>query len=134
MSFRTVLNALFALAATFAAAAPAFAGVDYLGETTLTRFQDRDFIHAGQCPSPMNRPVEAVKIQVLHRVADIDYVAVQYGNGAWDQLPVRERFAPGTDSRWIDLRGGARCVERIAIVGDTDGAPGLARVRVWGRR
>ena len=67
-------------------------------------------------------------------LADIDYVAVQYGNGVWDQLPVRERFAPGSESRWIDLRGEARCVEKISIIGDSDGAPGQARVRVWGRR
>ena len=132
---RTIRALVLAVFATLAAQASAMAGVDYLGETRLGRFEDVDMIYAGQCPSPMNRPIERLKIQVLGRAADVDFVAVQYGNGVWDRLPVRERFAPGSESRWIDLTGGARCVERIKIVGDTDAVrAGQALVRVWGLR
>ncbi len=132
---RVVCALVMTVFGTLFASAQAMAGVDYLGETRLGRFEDVDVIYAGQCPSPMNRPVERLKIQVLQRAADVDYVAVQYGNGVWDRLPVRERFAPGSESRWIDLVGGARCVERIKVVGDTDAnRPGQALVRVWGHR
>lgn len=107
-----------------------------LGETVLnTRVRpDVDVIRLGSCPN-FSTGVKAVRLEVLVRDADIDSFGVVYGNGMRDELPVRERFARGSSSRWIDLRGTGRCIEKIWVVGDTDG--GLfrrARVRVHGLR
>lgn len=105
-----------------------------LGETVLnTRVRpDVDVIRLGACPN-FSTGVKAVRLEVLIRDADIDSFGVIYGNGMHDELPVRERFARGSSSRWIDLRGTGRCIEKIWVVGDTDG--GLfrrARVRILG--
>lgn len=111
---------------------------DLLGQTTLNHRTDSDLIYVvGNCPSPRNMPVSAVRLEVHRRAAEIDFIAVQYGNGEWDQLDVRQYFAAGSSSRWIDLRGGARCVEKIKIVGDTEaffGRGPKALVQVFGNR
>jgi hypothetical protein len=46
---------------------------------------------------------------------------------------VKDRIGQGSHSRWIDLRGGERCVKAIGIIGDTELSLDQARVEVWGR-
>jgi len=48
-------------------------------------------------------------------------------------LTVRERIAQGGESRWIDLRGGERCIKAIGLIGDTERSRDQARVDVYGR-
>lgn len=96
--------------------------VQYMGETRLDQRQDLDVINTlGNCPSRNNRPIYALKLRVSNERANIDRLIVEYGNGHYDELWVREDFAAGSSSRWIDLKGGARCVERIIISGDSEG-------------
>jgi len=40
--------------------------------------------------------------------------------GGKQKLKMREFFAPGTSSRWINLKGGARCIRKIVIKGDSE--------------
>jgi hypothetical protein len=58
---------------------------------------------------------------------------VKYGNGAVDRLPVRQRIAQGSETRWIDLRGGRRCVRGVKIVGDTELSLDQTLIQVWGK-
>jgi hypothetical protein len=105
---------------------------EFLGKTRLARHRDdRDLIHfvVPKCG------ISEVQLQVDVRPAEIDHVAVQFANGNWDYLAVRDRFARGSRSRWIDLRGpGERCLKKILIIGDSDGLPGRqSHISVYGR-
>ena len=134
--FLVLTVALFSVSAPHAGADEvlASAGEVLLGETVLnTRVRpDLDVIQLGSCPN-FSTGVRAVRMEVLIRGADIDSFGVVYGNGMRDELPVRERFARGSSSRWIDLRGDGRCIEKIWVVGDTEGLPlRRARIRFYG--
>lgn len=96
--------------------------VQFMGDTRLDVRQDVDVINTiGNCPSYRNQPVYAIQMRVLESRANIDRLVVQYGNGQYDELHVREDFNPGSTSRWIDLPGGRRCVEKIIVSGDSEG-------------
>lgn len=108
-----------------------FAG-ELLGTTKLARHRDdTDLIRF----TPVRCGLSEVRLQVNVRAAEIDHLAVQYANGMWDELSVRERFGRGSSSRWMNLRGlGDRCIKKIVVVGDSDGLPGRkATVSVLGR-
>ena len=63
---------------------------------------------------------------------DTDVIRFQKCRGV-DYLSVKDRIGQGSHSRWIDLRGGERCVKAIGIIGDTELSLDQARVEVWGR-
>ena len=87
-----------------------------LGQTRLS-YGEKDLdvlVVPGKCPT-----LSAVKIRAAQGSADIESLAVRYGNDAWDRLSLRENFRQGSESRWIDLHGGQRCVTGIAVFGDT---------------
>jgi hypothetical protein len=90
-----------------------------LGAVQLRDRKDWDLLRLGACSGGENFPVTHLKLRVRDFPAGIDRLTVTYGNGATDELPVRERFAAGSESRWIDLRGEARCITSIRIIGDT---------------
>ena len=92
----------------------------YLGMVSLADNTDRDVVMLGPCPSFANRPVSEIQLRVKAFAAEINHLEVEYGNGAYDTLQVKEHFYPGTESRWINLRGGMRCIKKIVIVGDSD--------------
>lgn len=128
--FSVLLTAL----AIFASASQADAArVVKLGQTQLSYGTDYDFVNVnGTCHGPRNKRVERILLQIRKNDADIDYIAVQYGNGVVDRLSVREYFRQGSSSRWIDLRGGERCVKGIAIIGETLGFGPKALVEIFG--
>jgi hypothetical protein len=100
-----------------------------LGQTRLTRREnDVDFINFAGCEN-----VVAIKLHALRGSAEIELLAVKYGNGAVDRLPVRQRIAQGSETRWIDLRGGRRCVRGVKIVGDTELSLDQTLIQVWGK-
>jgi hypothetical protein len=107
-----------------------------LGDVDLRDARDGDVIRLPACTSPRNAPVRRVGLAVSRHPAQIDRVVVRFHDGTRQELSVRHRFKPGSASRWIDLRGGDRCIQSIRIVGDTDSLgwrPGKqARVHVVG--
>ncbi|MBL7713948.1 MAG: DUF2541 family protein [Bdellovibrionales bacterium] len=112
------------------------AGTFFIGQTRLnTRvLPDHDVLNLGSCPN-FTTGVTHIQLQVRKRAADIDGLAVVYGNGIRDQLVVREKFARGSSSRWIDLQGAGRCIERISVTGDSDGLRGRrAWIRIYGEK
>jgi hypothetical protein len=101
----------------------------HLGSTRLSHAEnDADVIRTECTP-----PVRAIKIRAARGAIEIQALWVRYGNGERDRLEVRERLAEGSESRWIDLRGGERCVREIGIIGDTEVSLDRARVDVFGR-
>lgn len=120
------------------ASATSHAGVEFLGQTTLGQFKDYDVINVqGQCPSPGNQAIYSLKLKIARRGAEINHLKIQYGDGHWDTLNVRQYFPAGGESRWMDLNGAYRCVEKIFIVGDTQKLIPIGQrsiVRVYGMR
>lgn len=91
-----------------------------LGNASLGFRRDVDVMTVGRCPSAANRPVRAVLVRVSRREANIQSLQLRMGNNQWVTLNVRQRFPAGSQSRWIDLPGGRRCIEQIRVVGQTD--------------
>ncbi len=126
------------LAALFAAAPVARAAeVVRLGSVTLTDQKDRDVVVLPPCDTLANDKVTAIRVEVRRFPAEIDRLRVVFQNGQSQELALREHLKPGTTSRWIDLKGEARCIERIVVLGDTD-TPGRrpgkqAQLVFWGR-
>jgi len=107
----------------------ALAQTRFLGQTRLAhREADLDVLAFPACVN-----LVAVKLKALRGAAEINLLVVTYGNGAVDRLPVRHRIREGGETRWIDLRGGRRCVRSIAVVGDTERSRDQTIIQFWGR-
>ena len=91
-----------------------------LGRVSLTDAKDRDVINLPPCATSDNIAVNQVQLAVRGHKAEIDRFRVFFQNGEQQELSVKDHFEPGTTSRWIDLAGAARCIDRIVIIGDTD--------------
>ncbi len=102
-----------------------------LGQTRLS-YGEKDLdvlVVPGKCPT-----LSAVKIRAAQGSADIEGLAVRYGNDAWETLSLRENFRQGSESRWIDLHGNRRCVTGIAVFGDSNNrSSDRALVQILGR-
>ena len=77
--------------------------------------------------------IHAVQLRIGRGQVEIEKLWVRYAKGGIDYLPVQDRIGQGSHSRWIDLRGGERCVKEIGVIGDTELSLDQARVEVWGR-
>ncbi len=93
-----------------------------LGTVTLSDATERDEVNLPPCESSPNVKVTALKVEVKKFDAQIDLLRIVYQNGQKEELELRNHLDAGTSSRWLDLKGEARCIKRIVIVGDTDTA------------
>ena len=91
-----------------------------LGTVTLSDATDRDEVNLPPCESSPNVKVTALKVDVKKFDAEINLLRITYQNGQKEELELRNHIQAGSSSRWIDLKGEARCIKRIVIVGDTD--------------
>jgi hypothetical protein len=91
-----------------------------LGKVRLGDAKDRDVVNLAPCKASSNTPVRKLKIVAKKHQAEIDKLKVVYQNGEQQVLSVRDTFRAGTDSRWIDLAGNARCIDKIIVIGDTN--------------
>lgn len=107
-----------------------------LGAVRLSDAPDKDVVALPGCDDSENDPVTHLKIRVNDFGAEINDLEVKFHNGETQNVEVRHRFEPGSDSRWIDLRGDARCIAKIRVLGDSNTfgrAPGRqAQVVFWG--
>lgn len=100
-----------------------------LGQTRLSRREnDLDILPLNPCQN-----LRGIKLKAYRGSAEIEFLAVQYGNNTRDRLPVRHRLAQGAETAWIDLRGGVRCVKAIAVMGDTERSLDQTVIQFWGR-
>ncbi len=101
-----------------------------LGSTRLTKVEnDVDVLAFKKC----RRGIDSLQLRVYRGQVEVERVWVRYGNGEREELVVRDRIAQGGQTRWIDLRGGERCVQAIGVIGDTERSSDQARVEIWGR-
>lgn len=89
-----------------------------MGSAYLMDRKDVDTLKFNVCSLTRNERVYAIKLKVSHFAAEIDRVEVTYMNGDVEYLSVRDYFLPGSESRWINLAGGDRCIKRIKVWGD----------------
>ena len=112
-------------------------GAIRLGEVHLKDGTDRDVINLPTCQDSNNTPIVALKFKVNKFDAQVDHLKVVFQNGDEQKLPVKKHFEEGQTSRWIDIDGDARCVDKIIIVGDTDTwkkrPKKQAQIAFWGR-
>ena len=101
------------------AASPA-ASHTVLGRVRLGDAKDRDVVNLPPCKTSTNTAVRKLKVVAKKHQAEIDKLKVVYQNGQQQVLNVRDTFRVGTDSRWIDLAGEARCIDKIIVIGDTN--------------
>ena len=101
-----------------------------LGDTRLSRAEnDTDVLRFAKC----RRGINAVQLRIERGQVEVEKLWVTYARGGVDRLDVRDRIGQGKNSRWIDLRGGERCVKSVGIIGDTELSLDQARVEIWGR-
>jgi len=93
-----------------------------LGSVRLGDRKDRDVVNLMACKGSSNKPVTKLKVVAKRYQAEVDRLKVVFQNGQEQVLQVRSVFRPGTDSRWIDLSGNARCIDKIIVIGDTNSA------------
>jgi len=117
-------------------ATPALAAPLRLGAVLLTDKPDKDVLVLPPCKDEGNQPVTRLQLVVTEHPAQIDHLDVVFRDGQKQVLQVRDHFAVGGKSRWIDMIGPARCIARIHVGGDADTlgrTPGKqARVAFWG--
>jgi Protein of unknown function (DUF2541) len=90
----------------------------YLGQARLSpRENNLEFLRFSTCQTP---PLQAIKLVAKKGVAEIDRLVVQYGNNQTERLQVRNKLNVGQETRWIDLKGGKRCVKAIALIGSSE--------------
>lgn len=95
-------------------------GQVYFGKVSLMDRKDVDVIRLPNCRTMRNRPVSQLKLKVKQYPVEIDRLVIQFQNGGMEELYVRNHFPRGGESRWMDLRGGKRCLKKIVVYGDTD--------------
>ena len=64
--------------------------------------------------------VTAVRIHVQGDNLRINDLDVLFGNGATEDIRVRNNFLPDQTSRWIRLQGGPRCIKGLFIDAEGD--------------
>jgi hypothetical protein len=94
----------------FAASTPA-AGWRYLGSRTVTDGQDHDTIAVTGTRGDFHR----IRLAVRHAGVDFHRVVVHYGNGADEELEIRDTIPAGGSTRAIDLRGGDRVIQSVSF-------------------
>ncbi len=126
--FITTITLFIGFAAT--ADAARYDRVTHLGSTRLSHSEnDRDVLRFRNC----RNGIHAIQLRSSRGQIEIERLWVRYANGERDNLNVRDRISKGSSTRWIDLRGGNRCVVEIGIIGDTERSRDQARVDIWGR-
>jgi hypothetical protein len=108
----------------------ACAGNDHnrvIGSTLLAKAEgDRDVLEFSKCRADVSK----IKLKVRRSNAEIETVVVRFANGEVEHVSVRQRFARGSESRWIDMPGYERCIRSITIVGDSEGSRKQAKIEV----
>jgi hypothetical protein len=101
---------------------------DKLGERWVEGRVDRDHV---KVRGKRDR-YRAVAIVVEHSALEMFDVVFEFGDGTRFSPNLRHVFGPGTQSRVIDLPGGARKIDKVHFrYGNLPGG-GRAQVEVWG--
>lgn len=106
------------------------AGWERLGTRKVNYGLDRDEIFV----TAKDGIFSALKIKVKRGGINMHKLVVHYGNGETDEIELRQNFAPGSESRVLDLVGNKRIIQKVVFWYDTKN---IARrrgvVELWGR-
>ena len=91
-----------------------------LGSIQVADRTSKDVIRLPVCDGNNNIPVNSIQLKVRKKPVQIDKVKVEFYNGKQQVLTVKKHMKAGEDSRWLDLKGDARCIKKIVFVGDAD--------------
>lgn len=83
----------------------------YLGEANVDGSADHDRIRIGRDDGRFG----ALQIRVERAPIEFQRVVVHYGNGADEEIAIRNRINPGGRTRVIDLRGRDRVIESVEV-------------------
>lgn len=122
---------LLALAAVFTLSFTAdHVGWERLGARRVNYGLDRDEIFV----TARDGIFTALKIKVKRGGINMHKLVVHYGNGQTDEIELRNNFAPGSESRVLDLVGNRRVIQKVVFWYDTKNiARRRAVVELWGR-
>jgi hypothetical protein len=103
----------------------------YLGSRSVGKRKDKDHFRVGANLGTFQK----LRLRVVKAPVRIKRVTVHFGNGKARNLQVKPNFKANDWSRWIDLPGGKRRIERVVIVATTPkGARRLGRVMAYAQR
>ncbi|MFN4255720.1 MAG: hypothetical protein ACK4Q5_12015 [Saprospiraceae bacterium] len=106
------------------------AGWERLGARRVNYGLDRDEIFV----TAKDGIFTALKIKVKRGGINMHRLVVHYGNGQTDEIELRNNFAPGSESRVLDLVGNKRIIQKVVFWYDTKNiARRRAVVELWGR-
>ena len=106
-------------------------GGTFLGARTVPDRSDRDTLIVGSKRGQFRR----LQFRVKKHGIDFHKVKVHFGNGQSEEIDLRDRIPAGGQTRWIDLNGGSRTIERIEFWYDAVTTRGRrAQVNIWGAR
>jgi len=83
----------------------------YLGESNVDGNTDHDKIKIGRDDGKFR----AIQIRVERAPIEFYRVVVHYGNGADEEIAIRNRINAGGRTRVIDLRGRDRVIESVEV-------------------
>ncbi len=120
-------TSILTLATALAIASPALAE-DVLGSRKVTDHSDTDVIDVSNA-----KLYTAIKVCVAQRAVDFHDLDVWFANGGHQDADLRHHIGIGECSRWIDLAGGARHIDRIVMKYDAISGGVQAIVTAYGR-
>lgn len=126
-----LLATLLSCLALAACASTSSDGWVLLGERTVNDRAETDEILV----TSARGPYDALRVEVRRAPIRFYDMKVHYGNGAVQDVDLRDVIPAGGQSRVIDLRGDERIIRRITFRYETR-SPGRRRavIRVFGRR
>ena len=101
-----------------------------LGERKVNFSVDRDEIVVGKYEGFF----DALQIKVKNGPINMHKMVVHFHNGQTKEIPLKNNFAAGGQSRVIDLPGNNRIIDKVVFWYDTKNfASSKAEVELWGR-
>ena len=100
----------------------------FLGQAAVSGSRDRDRIGVGRNEGKF----QSIQLRVAGGPVEFYRVVVHYGNGASEEVEVRDRIPAGGQTRAIDLRGGEREISSVEFFYGNAHFRG-AKVSLYGR-
>jgi hypothetical protein len=105
-------------------------GWELLGERQVTDRIDHDVIPVTNAKGVFR----AIQLHVLGRAVQFHAVKIHFGNGAVQEVEMREVIAAGGATRVIDVEGAERVIREVEFLYDAQSLHGHpARIRLFGR-
>lgn len=107
-----------------------FSPWDFIGDKIAAYGKDRDVLHVSG-----NDAFRQVKIKVTDAPLHVIDMDIYFEDDSKMNVPLKNKFKQGQESRVIDLPGGLRRIKKIEFLYETIGVKkGRARIAVWGKR